>query len=319
MKKSKLLLLPAVFALVLMSAIHMPKAHAATTSLNVTISITGTCSSAVGGGSGTTYLDVPTGDNVNLIATNNDPVIPQTISGSGFATETLGLNEHVPTNNPATVSLSSVTSPVQVTFTPIPTDSIAYVSSCPVGSSPIQSVIVINPAAATLTCALQDTMWLLSGSFSGTSTGTGVYKGSTQMGASITGPGAFSQKVAASSTATTFTVLDGISFGGKGTTLASVVCPKYVAPAVVAPTTTPPAPATTDTPATTPATTGTTSNATKPKSTVIAVTTKSPTTSNTRRLEKTGTGILIVLLLAIALIATNVWTAPKKLLGRIRR
>lgn len=243
-------------------ALLPPKVQAASVSPAVTVDVAASCVGIIDGQTGTTYTDIAPGSDVSLNVTNNNGVVSQSITGPGIGNSTtVGANNKSSSSNQTMVNLSSVTSPLTVTFTPIPNDSSDIVSpnNCPTsGASPTPSYLVVNPASASLSCTLSGSSWSLAGSFNGFSTGSGLFNGSTEV-ASITGAGNISQVLSASSSASTLSIIDGLNYGAKGTVLASASCPAYTPvasslPKVPSgPTSATSTPASTSTPATTPA------------------------------------------------------------------
>lgn len=302
----------AIFALSpFISVYHVAAdSSSATASIGVKIGCVGTIS----GGLSSTYVDVTPNTIVTLTVLNTNSSVSQTISGSVIS-DTL-----VDSSAPAQVSFPISESPITIKFTPVP-NSDAGQTQCVTGSTASAASLIINPANATLACDLQDSKWVLSGKFTGSSTGSGVFNGSTQV-ASITGSGAFTQQVAAGTSGQTFTVIDGTTYGGKGTILASAACPRYTTTA--APTT----PATSTKADTVPMTDTTPSNK-KASDSVGQVTMKEIKKTPTEKILAAsptakiavgvgiGIGGLVIILVVLGLL--NIWNGPGDLLMHLWR
>lgn len=298
MRFRKLFTAASLASVLVVPLLSVSPAHA--DSASITLNMSSGCVSTVS----SSYIDVTPGASVTLTVTNNDNLIYQNYSGGG-------LSGQIQPNNQATLSLGAISSPTTITFTPVPSsDSGAvYTNYCPTSSSSqTASSFVINPAAATLACNLDGNKWDITGAFSGSSAGTNLYVGSSQL--TTINDTTINRTQPASSTAQTFTIYDGATYGGKGTLLASATCPAYTAPAAT--------PTDTDTSKTVATSTPAKHNKTGGTTTQVVAT----AVENTSARRKAELGItvcaLVILLAAVALIwlLKPSWFAKLPGLGR---
>lgn len=145
-KTQKLLAFVAVICMGVFSTTHVVKVHADNLTANLTISPG--CISSINGATSQS-IDVVAGSST-LTINNNNGIVGHAISGPGVAAGTVAERASRETNNITTVTLSNLTTPTTITFTPIPTDytnpGISY-NYCPLGSTPSASYLVINPIA----------------------------------------------------------------------------------------------------------------------------------------------------------------------------
>jgi hypothetical protein len=306
-----------------LSLLHWSSKVAADPDTDVTVSVQPTCisSASIDGEANATYIDVAPNSNLNLVVTNSDGVVAQSITGTGIASGTEVEPNSKTTTNQTTVSLSLATTSVTVTFTPIPSSDSGAVSpnNCPTSSTTTPtpttpSSIVINPVSVTtFSCYLTGSTWDLIGNLNGSIAGDpAIYNGSNNQ-ASIISSGSFNVPIPASSTAQTFSLIDGANFGGKGTTLASVTCTGHptTSPATVSP-------SPTATPSATPIDSAYSSNGNSSN-------TNTPQTLNSEKTSlNTGDVIALIVVIVVVLILiiiglwlAGIWDAPIVLIKKL--
>lgn len=172
--KQLFLVLPISVLMVIGTAIvHVPQTQAL--GLTATVSVSSGCVGAVNGVANAP-VNVVTGSNVSITVTNSDGVVSQTISGPGIPAGT-EVNENSKTSNNVTiVNPGVVTSPITITFTPIPinyTDPV-FVNNCPMSSTPVASTMVLNPIAAPVTQSTTSGSQIVTSTSTPTNTSTPV-------------------------------------------------------------------------------------------------------------------------------------------------
>jgi hypothetical protein len=146
----EVLVIPIV-SVILCAAVLRPSAASAA-SLAASIGVGSSCTSnvSISGTSGHT-VSVTSGDDSNITIANTDVVVAQNVSGPGISAQL----QPAPTKSGSqgtysqTFLLGKVTSPVTITFTPIPSsyNGVEFVNECPIGSTPVPSSLTINPVA----------------------------------------------------------------------------------------------------------------------------------------------------------------------------
>jgi len=133
-------------------ALYAPAAHA--TSLAVTVDITAGCKGTVNGSSSIT-LPVETTQSSNITIFNQNGFSYQNVTGPGFS-GALAYNNKVPTGEVTrTFNVGTITSNTTITVTPAITQNtdpyITANNSCPPGSNPVPSTIILTPIKPTST------------------------------------------------------------------------------------------------------------------------------------------------------------------------
>ena len=127
-------------------AVYAPTAYA--TSLAVTVDITAGCRGTVNGSSSIT-LPVESTQSSNITIFNQNYVSYQNVAGPGFS-GSLANNNKVPTGEVVrTFNVGTITANTTITVTPVITQNTdAYIAgnnSCPPGSNPVPSTIILTP------------------------------------------------------------------------------------------------------------------------------------------------------------------------------
>ena len=133
-------------------AVYAPAAHA--TSLAVTVDITAGCRGTVNGNSSIT-LPVDSTQSSNITIFNQNGFSYQNVTGPGFS-GALAYNNKVPTGEVTrTFNVGTITSNTTITVTPVITQNtdpyITANNSCPPGSNPVPSTIILTPIKPTST------------------------------------------------------------------------------------------------------------------------------------------------------------------------